>query len=354
MPSSRTSSWTRLESARDAAQDAIRRAIVVADQYVQGFPVTDEFLGAIVQFDKELERCTDRDEVKRRAETTKSRTGEETAYAEAIEAVRLAGLEDLLPFAAIKWGVPKHSNSRWIRDELAAVRAWLGPLGKREFAQSQRAALVRWERELALIEEEAHKNHEAGCQWLMYFRGASERIMDPDTLGRIHHLDPTQAAIAQQSCDGIALAIGRETLVEIGETIDSLYEWARDAEALTAIITKEDLTVSRQRSSGEALLPDTNLPFSEQVGAGDQVDDDAFLGPATLAEKFGVAADPLRSRLNRWRKNNPSEAGKGFVENKDRNPKEPLWLYKVGSVRHLIEGLVATSQTTSERPAKKN
>jgi hypothetical protein len=119
---------------------------------------------------------------------------------------------------------------------LAAVRAWLGPLAKREFSSNQRAALVAWERELTLIEEEAHKGNETGCQWLMYFRELAERLRDFDTPCRIQHLDPIQAAIAQESCDPTGWPLGRETLEGIRETIDSLYGLARD-EALDRVVS---------------------------------------------------------------------------------------------------------------------
>jgi hypothetical protein len=78
------------------------------------------------------------------------------------------------------------------------------------------------------------------------------------------------------------------------------------------------------------------------------VDDESHCSPTKLAEVFGIPADALRSRLNRWRRTHHD----GWVEVTDRGPREAKYLYRVGSVRHIIESLRATSETTGERPAK--
>ncbi len=80
----------------------------------------------------------------------------------------------------------------------------------------------------------------------------------------------------------------------------------------------------------------------------DPVDDESMLPPARLAEQFGVAAEALRKRLDRWR----SQNGEGWVENTERGPREPKYLFRVGSVRPLIDAMIAPSETSSERPAK--
>jgi hypothetical protein len=73
-----------------------------------------------------------------------------------------------------------------------------------------------------------------------------------------------------------------------------------------------------------------------------RIDDDSHFSPAKLAEVFGVPAEALRTRLNRWRQTHHD----GWIENPERGPREPKYLYRVGSVRSIIEDL----QATSERP----
>jgi len=79
------------------------------------------------------------------------------------------------------------------------------------------------------------------------------------------------------------------------------------------------------------------------------VNDDSHLSPAKLADLFQAPTDALRTRLNRWRKSNHH----GWIENPDRAANQPKYLYRVGAVRPVIEALIATSETTSKRPAKK-
>jgi len=80
------------------------------------------------------------------------------------------------------------------------------------------------------------------------------------------------------------------------------------------------------------------------------LDDDAYYCPSDLAAACVIPADALRSRLRRWRAKNLDG---DWIENSNRKPKEAQYLYRVGSVRHIIDGLRATSKATSKRPAKK-
>ena len=78
--------------------------------------------------------------------------------------------------------------------------------------------------------------------------------------------------------------------------------------------------------------------------------DDSLLSPVGLAAAFGVNADALRTRLNRWRRRHHE----GWIENTERGPREPRYLYGLGAVRHIIRALQATSETTSQRPARRS
>ena len=73
-------------------------------------------------------------------------------------------------------------------------------------------------------------------------------------------------------------------------------------------------------------------------------DTEAWYSPSRLAEIFRVNGDALRQRLNRYRARN----GTGWKENEDRRPRESKYLYRLKDVRHIIDGLRASS----ERPAK--
>lgn len=63
------------------------------------------------------------------------------------------------------------------------------------------------------------------------------------------------------------------------------------------------------------------------------VSDDSHLSSAKLAELFHVPHDPLRNRLNRWRKRNHS----GWIENSERGPRDAKYLYRVGAIRLTVE-----------------
>ena len=71
------------------------------------------------------------------------------------------------------------------------------------------------------------------------------------------------------------------------------------------------------------------------------VNDDSHVSPTKLAAIFGVPADPLRTRLRRWRAQNHT----GWIENTERGPREAKYLYRVGAVRDIL--------TRRKRPAKR-
>lgn len=79
-------------------------------------------------------------------------------------------------------------------------------------------------------------------------------------------------------------------------------------------------------------------------GGSAMVDDEARLAPADLAAHFAVPKDALRQRLDGWRKKHDE----GWYEVTERKPREAKYIYRVGSVRHIIEQMLATSQTTSD------
>jgi len=96
--------------------------------------------------------------------------------------------------------------------------------------------------------------------------------------------------------------------------------------------------------AGRGVLAESRLTPTPHVD--DRVDDDAFLSPSKLARIFGVEPDPLRQRLNRFRRTNDD----GWMEDPDRKARGAKYMYRVGAVRSII----AKPKTTSERPHKKN
>jgi hypothetical protein len=81
-----------------------------------------------------------------------------------------------------------------------------------------------------------------------------------------------------------------------------------------------------------------------------EIGDDAHLSYAKLAEHFKVPPEPLRKRLDRFRKTHDA----GWIENTERGTHGTRYLYRVGDVRPIIGALSASGETSGERPAKNN
>lgn len=127
------------------------------------------------------------------------------------------------------------------------------------------------------------------------------------------------------------------------------------AQTLPNAASASALVVRRCRRSNERAQADLTAEVREaaiadriepqEAGDGSMaVHDEARLSPAELAERFGVPKDALRQRLDEWRKKHHE----GWYEVTDRKPREAQYIYRVGSVRHIIEQMQATSQLTSE------
>ena len=69
-------------------------------------------------------------------------------------------------------------------------------------------------------------------------------------------------------------------------------------------------------------------------------------GPRALAKKHGVPVDPMRKRLERWRRDHRD----CFMNNAARGPGEPEFVYWEQEVISVIEAL----KTSSRRPGQKN
>ncbi len=61
------------------------------------------------------------------------------------------------------------------------------------------------------------------------------------------------------------------------------------------------------------------------------------LSAGALATEFHLAPDPLRKKLERWRLSHMLNSGWSEIENRARN--EARYVFRVGSVRHLLVAL---------------
>jgi hypothetical protein len=120
--------------------------------------------------------------------------------------------------------------------------------------------------------------------------------------------------------------------------VDELAQQGRDLETLLMAYdggeparesTRDNPPAIKENNSGAAgASPQVVIPVS-----------DAKMSPRNLAEKYGVGAEALRKRLDRWRY--AHDAGYVEVSNPPRN--EPKYLYDESAVMSVIEVLKAKS-----------
>lgn len=84
-------------------------------------------------------------------------------------------------------------------------------------------------------------------------------------------------------------------------------------------------------------------------GAGGPLDDDTWLNHADLASKLEIPAEPLRKRLDRWRK----QHGEVWQEAMEPRAGEPQYVYRVGAIRTLLEKARSSARSSAARPGKK-
>ena len=168
------SSHIRLQAVYKQLQGQLDGAIAYHDTHDRYFlrrPLHD----AILDFSRELEAIAGTDEVSRRADVCKNRTGKGTHYAKTLVAISEAGADRCLPFSAVrviaKGIAPSLPSIEFVRAELKAVRQMLGPVhDDLELQAEQRELLEQWERELVLIEREAEELQSTDCEWLRFVR----------------------------------------------------------------------------------------------------------------------------------------------------------------------------------------
>lgn len=144
--------------------------------------------------------------------------------------------------------------------------------------------------------------------------------------------------------------------IEIGGTPPNQMSDAVNAlrSAVQSALAEVESTTPRSGASPQG-SPDVpplravnNSRPTDPAGTGD---DEGMFTSSDLAERFGVNAETLRKRLDRWREKNVTS--RDWTENEGATSRDPKYLYRLGAVRHLIALLQASGESSGERPAKK-
>lgn len=200
--------------------------------------------------------------------------------------------------------------------------------------------------------------------WCEHLKPDEWRLTDQGALARTHldagESDPLDFVLRRGFFDGQPRLIATEGRVAKRESVRGAGHLVALRKVRTDSISAASVNIANWKEGADAFAQALAASFKPSAGEGGPadapaasptaptVDDESHFSPAKLAEVFGVPADALRTRLNRWRETHHD----GWIENPERGPREPKYLYRVGSVRSIIEDLKATSETTSDRPAK--
>ena len=64
-----------------------------------------------------------------------------------------------------------------------------------------------------------------------------------------------------------------------------------------------------------------------------------MLSAPALAKRYDVDGERLRKRLDYWRKKRENALGEDWTEVRNRSANTPQYLYRLGAVLELVEGL---------------
>jgi hypothetical protein len=103
---------------------------------------------------------------------------------------------------------------------------------------------------------------------------------------------------------------------------------------LRALVSGVDFEVELEELEGEFIRAAASVPA--QISEPPELDPDAMLGSAKLAERFGRPLAGVKKALERWRQKNTRLSGKGWAEVPDRGQKDPQYIYRVGTVREIV------------------
>jgi hypothetical protein len=164
--------------------------------------------------------------------------------------------------------------------------------------------------------------------------------------------------------DAVKEATARGILVAVAPLLERLRE-AVDAAASAAVAgqfygDRWPQAYSRLNRSIGALF--CYLPPKADAAAKSKLapvaTDYGYFAPAQLAEQYGIDTETARKALGRWRHENVF--GDGYIENPDRRPNEPRFLYERRAVAAILEAAkdratrrkIRRTKTSGGRPAQ--
>jgi hypothetical protein len=181
---------------------------------------------------------------------------------------------------------------------------------------------------------------------ITHFLDGSWRVTEPgqylaDTIQRVYEAmiaastrpDLVAARQSRVILEGVRVKLGRER--DVG--------WCHGPEDAMAMVSQRMfLAYSGHGKDLEKLAADLRAPEGTQhTPSDDSVHTNQLVSPADVAKKFGLTQkqkERLRKKLTTWR--SPANC-REWTEVQDRGPKQPKYLYRLGSVQHLIDAAKA-------------
>lgn len=126
------------------------------------------------------------------------------------------------------------------------------------------------------------------------------------------------------------------------ESVDRVFgAWQSKAETAHRVIVKHESSDGENNNGG--------LPARQPTPTATLPNGSGMFTPKELADQFKVPLDPLRKRLDRWRKKHL--VGSDWTEVEGATSREAKYLYRLKAITQIIEDLKEGSPS-SERPAK--
>lgn len=102
--------------------------------------------------------------------------------------------------------------------------------------------------------------------------------------------------------------------------------------------TPAEVNISNWREGAEAFaeaFEQLSHMLKRQKPVTEQLSGDELLSSRQLAERFGRDPQALKQRLRRWREKHAGSTD--WVENTERGPRDPQFLYRLSAVRHIVD-----------------
>jgi hypothetical protein len=133
-----------------------------------------------------------------------------------------------------------------------------------------------------------------------------------------------------------------------GQALERLADWLRATDSTLTAWTVQYVTLDEvaRRLKAEAAKVQSHADPHARDFLADQarkIGDETFLRSREIAKQFDKALDPLRRRLERWRKKHPHEHGRDWIEIPDCPRNQERHAYRVAAVQHVIDDSPASS-----------